>query len=63
MRWGRGVADLDEFPPWSARFFAAMWLSEGWYEAWRMRGRLHYKARGIVLFDRVLCGEMVRAER
>lgn len=39
------------FLPW------ALWLSEGWYEAWRQRGRLHHKARGIVLFDRVLCGE------
>lgn len=56
MRWGWGV-QFDDFPPWSGRFFAALWLSEGWYEAWRQHGRLYHKARGIVMFDRVLCGE------
>jgi len=42
-----------------ALFFAAMWLSEGWYESWRRDGRLHHKARGIVLFDRVINGRIV----
>lgn len=32
----------------------ALFLSEGWYENWRIRGQLHSKARGIVLFDRVI---------
>lgn len=34
--------------------FAALWVSEVWYESWRQTGRLHSKARGIVIFDRVL---------
>ena len=38
-------------------FFAAMWISEGWYESWRSTRSLHSKARGIVMFDRVLNGE------
>ncbi|WP_180838871.1 hypothetical protein [Variovorax sp. RO1] len=41
-----------------ALYFAALWVSECWYEAWRDEGRLHSKARGIVVFDRVLNGEI-----
>lgn len=32
----------------------ALYLSEGWYEHWRLKGRIYSKARGIVLFDRVI---------
>lgn len=39
-------------------FYAAMWVSEVWYTGWRSRGWVHYKARGIVVFDRVLNGEL-----
>ena len=38
-------------------FYAAMWVSEVWYTGWRTRGWVHYKTRGIVVFDRVLNGE------
>ena len=43
------------------RLFAALYVSDGWYEGWATYGkRLHYKARAVVLFDRVLCGDRVR---
>lgn len=32
-------------------FFAGLYLSEGWYEHWRVTGSLHSKARAMVLFD------------
>jgi len=35
-------------------FFAGLYLSEGWYEHWRVTGSLHSKARALVLFDRVI---------
>lgn len=38
--------------------YAALWVSEGWYEHWRIKERIHSKARGIVLFDRVLNGRL-----
>ena len=38
-------------------FYPAMWVSEVWYTGWRTRGWVHYKTRGIVVFDRVLNGE------
>lgn len=35
--------------------FAALYLSEGWYETWVQNSkRLHAKARAIVLYDRAL---------
>ena len=46
-----------------ARFFAALWLSEAWYLDWIRTRRLHRRARAVVLYDRVLCGEMERHER
>ena len=39
-----------------AQFFAALWVSEGWYESWLRTGRIHNKTRAVVLFDRVLNG-------
>lgn len=43
-----------------ALLFAALWVSEIWFDAWRVHGRIHSRARGIVVFDRVLNGEMDR---
>ena len=46
------------------RLFAALWLSEGWYEGWycgwelKPSRRIAWKARGIVLYDRVLTGRI-----
>lgn len=41
------------------RLFAALYVSEVWYSGWtRDTNRLHYKARAIVLYDRVLCGQV-----
>lgn len=37
-----------------ALFFAAMYLSEGWYEMWRRNGSVYAKTRALVLFDRVI---------
>lgn len=43
------------------RLFAALYVSEGWYDGWKTNGeRLYWKARAIVVFDRVLCGDRVR---
>lgn len=36
------------------RLYAALWVSEVWNLAWHERGRIHYKARAVVVFDRVL---------
>ena len=42
-----------------ARFFAALYISEGWYDGWlRHPRRIHWKARAVVLFDRVLCDDL-----
>ena len=39
--------------------FAALYVSEGWYDNWRRHpNRIHSKARAMVLFDRVLNQEM-----
>ena len=43
-------------------FYVAMWVSEIWYSAWLRGGPLHRKARGIVVFDRVLNGEPATRE-
>lgn len=42
----------------NALLFAALYLSEGWYEAWRSKGSLHGKARAMVLFDRAMSGKI-----
>lgn len=34
--------------------FAALYVSEGWYDSWKMRGKIHHKARAIVIYDRTL---------
>ena len=34
--------------------FAALYVSEGWYDTWVRRKSLHAKARAVVLYDRVL---------
>lgn len=40
------------------RFFAALYVSEGWYSAWLTRkDRPHYRARAVVIFDRIMAGE------
>lgn len=45
------------------RLFTALYLSEGWY-VWYSEGylspnrRLHARTRAVVLFDRVLNGEV-----
>ena len=41
-----------------ARFFAAMWLSEGWYDYYARSKRIHARARAVVLFDRVMTGRL-----
>lgn len=42
-----------------ARFFAALYISEGWYDGWlRQPNRIGWKARAVVLFDRVLCNDL-----
>ena len=40
------------------RFFAAMWLSEGWYDYYARSKRIHARARAVVLFDRVITGRL-----
>ena len=42
------------------RFFAALYVSEGWYDGWlaKPERRIHWKARALVLFDRVLCDDL-----
>ena len=52
---------MHAFDP--ARFFAAMWLSEGWHERWLIFRRPHYRARAAVVFDRMMAGEIDRHER
>jgi hypothetical protein len=32
----------------------ALHVSDPWYTGWLIRGKLHYKARSVVLFDRLL---------
>jgi hypothetical protein len=39
-----------------AQIFAAMWVSEAWYESWLLTGRIHRRTRAVVVFDRVLTG-------
>lgn len=55
----------DDIGHWG-RFFAALWVSETWYRDYADRiasgkplRRRHnaYRARGVVLFDRIVCGE------
>jgi len=41
---------------WMALLFAALYLSEGWYEHWARSQRPYSKARAMVLYDRVLTG-------
>lgn len=42
----------------------ACWVSDTWYEHSAPEGRgLYYRARGIVVFDRVLNGEIERHNR
>ena len=41
-----------------ARFFAGMYLSEGWYDYYRRKQVVHARARAVVLFDRVMAGEL-----
>ena len=43
-----------------ARLFAALYVSEGWYDGWLQdpKRRLYWKARAVVLFDRVLCDDL-----
>ena len=36
------------------RLYAALWVSEVWDVAWHENNRIHYKARAVVVFDRVL---------
>ena len=38
------------------RFFAALYLSEGWYDYFARSKRIHARARAVVLFDRVMTG-------
>lgn len=39
-----------------AWLFAALYVSEGWYDNWMLRGKIHSKARAMVLYDRALNG-------
>jgi hypothetical protein len=41
-----------------SRFFAALYVSEGWYEYWRWTKKPYGKARCIVLYDRVMSGQI-----
>lgn len=36
------------------RLLAALYVSEVWWASWLLRKNLHYKARALVTFDRVL---------
>ena len=40
------------------RLFAALYVSECWWSSWQTRRRLYYKTRALVVFDRVLNGEI-----
>lgn len=46
----------------TALYFAAMWLSEVWYSGIRIeftsRNKAYYRARGTVMFDRVMTGRI-----
>lgn len=35
-------------------FFAALYASDRWQHDWEQGGRLHSKARAVVVFDRVM---------
>ena len=37
-----------------ALLFAALYISEAWYDNWLRTKRIHSKARAMVLYDRVL---------
>lgn len=43
-------------------WLAAMFVSEGWFACWHQKGKrpVHYRARGIVVFDRALNQEWAR---
>jgi hypothetical protein len=41
-----------------ALLFAALYISEGWYDNWRRTKKVYSKARAIVLFDRVINQEI-----
>jgi hypothetical protein len=55
-------ADPLHFSQLMALFFAAMYLSEGWYEKYLRTGSVHSRARGIVLFDRVITGRLEKPD-
>lgn len=42
----------------NALLFAALYLSEGWYERFRSRRSVAAKARAMVLFDRAMSGKI-----
>lgn len=41
-----------------ALLFAALYISEGWYDNWLRTKKVYSKARAIVLFDRVINKEI-----
>ena len=43
-----------------AWYFAAMYLSEGWYDKFARTGSIHARTRAVVLFDRIMTREAVK---
>lgn len=40
--------------------FLALYVSDDWYMAWKRTGKLHYKAKALVLHDKLLNNESHR---
>lgn len=45
-----------------SRFFAALYVTEAWHAKWINDGSLYAKTRAVVLFDRILTGQMSRIQ-
>lgn len=45
-----------------SRFFAALYVTEAWYARWNVTGSLHAKTRAVVLFDRIISGQIHRIQ-
>ena len=40
------------------RLLGALYVSEGWYASWQNRPRrIAFKARAMVVYDRIICNE------
>lgn len=42
------------------RLIGALWISEVWHNAWLVWGKTYYRARAVVVMDRVLTYQEAR---